>query len=177
MSSSDAIQPFHIEVSQESVVDLHDRLTRTRWPEQLPGDLWPRGVPVSYLKDLADYWLHQYDWPSHQSQLNELPQFTTVIDGQTIHFLHVRSADPNARPLLLIHGWPGSFVEFLGLIGPLTDPLAHGGEAADAFHVVIPSVPGHGFSRPLKGPGWTHGRCASAYATLMARLGYERYGV
>lgn len=173
----EGFRPFRIEVSQESVDDLHDRLARTRWPEPLPGAPWQRGVPPTYLQDLADYWLRQYDWSKYQSRLNEFPQFTTLIDGQTIHFLHVRSAEPKARPLLLIHGWPGSFVEFLDLIGPLTDPRAHGGDAADAFHVVIPSVPGHGFSGPLSGPGWTHGRCAAAYAKLMARLGYERYGV
>jgi pimeloyl-ACP methyl ester carboxylesterase len=176
-TQSEDIRPFRIEVSRESVGDLRERLARTRWPEQLPGAPWQRGVPVTYLRDLADYWLHQYDWPEHQSKLNEIPQFTTVIEGQTIHFLHIRSAEANAKPLLLIHGWPGSFVEFLDLIGPLTDPLANGGEAADAFHVVIPSVPGHGFSGLLSGPGWTHGRCAGAYAKLMSRLGYERYGV
>ena len=170
-------RPFRIEVAQERIADLHDRLARMRWPEQLPGPPWRRGVPVSYLKDLAGYWLHRYDWPKHESELNGFPQFTTAIDGQTIHFLHVRSAEPDALPLLLLHGWPGSFTEFVDLIGPLTDPRAHGGQAVDAFHLVIPSVPGYGFSTPLSGPDWTHGRCASAYATLMSRLGYESYGV
>jgi pimeloyl-ACP methyl ester carboxylesterase len=134
-------------------------------------------VPVGYVKELANYWLHGFDWPKQQTLLNRLPQFTTLVDGQTLHFLHIRSRERNARPLLLIHGWPGSFVEFLDLIGPLTDPRAHGGEPSDAFDLVIPSVPGHGFSRPLSGLGWTHGRCAAAYAKLMARLGYQHYGV
>jgi pimeloyl-ACP methyl ester carboxylesterase len=134
-------------------------------------------VPTGYLKGLAGYWREGYDWRAQEARLNAFPQFTAEIDGQTIHFLHARSPEPNALPLLLIHGWPGSFVEFIDLIGPLTDPRAHGGDPADAFHVVIPSIPGHGFSVPLSEAGWTHGRIAQAFAALMARLGYDRYGV
>jgi epoxide hydrolase len=126
---------------------------------------------------LREYWRTGYDWRAHEARLNAFPQFTTTIDGQTMHFLHVRSPEPNATPLLLIHGWPGSFVEFIELIGPLTDPAAHGGDPGDAFHVVIPSVPGFGFSTPLSETGWTHGRIAKAFTELMARLGYDSYGV
>jgi epoxide hydrolase len=157
--------------------DLRDRLARTRWPSELPSIGWSRGVPVDYLKELAEYWRTGYDWRTHEARLNEFPQFTTTIDGQNVHFLHVRSPEPDALPLMLIHGWPGSIVEFLDLVGPLTDPAAHGGDRADAFHLVIPSIPGHGFSTPLSGQGWTHGRIAGAFTALMARLGYDRYGV
>jgi pimeloyl-ACP methyl ester carboxylesterase len=170
------IRPFRIEVPQADVDDLRDRLARTRWSAEVPGAGWDRGVPIAYLRELAEHWGTAYDWRAHEAELNRYPQFTTQIDGQTIHFLHVRSAEERATPLLLIHGWPGSFVEFLDMIGPLTDPVAHGGDAADAFHLVIPSIPGHGFS-PLSGTGWTHRRIAGAWAELMARLGYERYGV
>jgi pimeloyl-ACP methyl ester carboxylesterase len=176
MTNSD-LHPFRIEVPQADLDDLHDRLARTRWPAELPGVGWSRGVPVGYLKELAEYWRTGYDWWTHEARLNGLPQFTTTIDGQTIHFLHVRSREPNATPLMLIHGWPDSIVEFLDVIGPLCDPVAHGGDAADAFHLVIPSLPGFGFSVPLREPGWTNNRVATAFAELMARLGYERYGV
>jgi epoxide hydrolase len=171
------IKPFTIAIPQADLDDLHDRLARTRWPDELPGVGWSRGVPVDYLKGLADYWANGYDWRKAEARLNQLPQFTTEIDGQTIHFLHVRSPEPNALPLMLIHGWPGSFVEFLDVIDPLTNPRADGGDAADAFHLVIPSIPGHGFSTPLSQPGWTHERIAKAFTALMARLGYDRYGV
>jgi pimeloyl-ACP methyl ester carboxylesterase len=171
------IRPFRIEVPQAALDDLADRLARTRWPAEPEGIGWSRGVPVGYLGELAEYWRTAYDWREHEARLNQLPQFTTTIDGQNIHFLHVRSPEPAATPLLLLHGWPGSVVEFLELIGPLTDPRAHGGDPADAFHVVVPSIPGHGFSGPLAGTGWNHGRMAGAYVELMARLGYDRYGV
>jgi pimeloyl-ACP methyl ester carboxylesterase len=171
------VVPFHIEVPQAAVDDLKERLARTRWPADLPDTGWSRGVPVAYLKELAEYWRTRYDWRAHEAKLNEHPQFTTVLGGQTVHFLHVRSPEPGATPLMLIHGWPGSFVEFLDLIGPLSDPRAHGGDPADAFHLVIPSIPGHAFSRPLSGPGWNRRRIATAFAALMRRLGYERYGV
>jgi pimeloyl-ACP methyl ester carboxylesterase len=171
------IRPFRIEIPQADIDDLHDRLARTRWPRELPGLGWSRGVPVEYLHGLGDYWRSGFDWRAQEARINAFPQFTTEIDSQTIHFLHVRSPKPNATPLLLIHGWPGTFVEFVDLIGPLTDPAAHGGDAADAFHVVIPSIPGFGFSTPLSEPGWTHGRIAQAFTELMARLGYDRYGV
>jgi epoxide hydrolase len=171
------IQPFRIDIPEASIVDLNDRLAGTRWPSQLANIGWSHGVPVDYLKGLADYWRTEYDWRAHEARLNAFPQFMTAIDGQAIHFLHVRSAEPNATPLLLVHGWPGSFVEFIELIGPLTDPIAHGGDPADAFHVVIPSIPGFGFSTPLSETGWTYGRIARAFIELMARLGFDRYGV
>jgi epoxide hydrolase len=169
--------PFRIAIPQAAVDDLNERLARTRWPDESPGEGWSRGVPSDYLKELAEYWRSQYDWRRQEAMLNEHPQFTTTIQGQTVHFLHVRSREPNATPLMLIHGWPGSFVEFLDLIGPLTDPGAHGGDPADAFHLVIPSIPGHGFSRPLTASTWTHQHVAAAFTELMSRLGYERYGV
>lgn len=177
MAIAAEITPFRIDVPQADLDDLRQRLAETRWPSELEGVGWSRGVPVDYLHGLAAYWRDGFDWRAQEAKLNEFPQFTTVIDGQTIHFLHVRSPEPNATPLLLIHGWPGSFVEFIDMIGPLTDPAAHGGDPADAFHVVIPSIPGHGFSVPLSEPGWNHSRCAQAYVELMTRLGYERFGV
>ena len=175
--TGEEIRPFHIAIPQADVDDLNDRLARTRWPSELPGVGWSRGVPVDYLKGLSEYWRSDYDWRTHEARLNEYVHFTTEIDGQTIHFLHVRSPETDATPLMLIHGWPGSFVEFIDLIGPLTDPVAHGGDPSDAFHVVIPSVPGFGFSTPLSEAGWTHGRIAKAFTELMAGLGYDRYGV
>jgi epoxide hydrolase len=177
MDDDTGIRPFRIAISEADLDDLHDRLARTRWPGELEGIDWARGVPVDYLKGLAESWRTDYDWRAWEAKLNAYPQFTTEIDGQTIHFLHVPSPESNAIPLLLIHGWPGSFVEFIDLIGPLTDPGAYGGNPADAFHVVIPSIPGHGFSMPLSEPGWTHDRIAKAFVELMRRLGYDRYGV
>jgi pimeloyl-ACP methyl ester carboxylesterase len=171
------IRPFRIEISDAELQDLRDRLARTRWPDPLPGEPWERGVPLSYLKELGEYWHTSYEWRRHEARLNELPQFTTTIDGTRVHFLHVRSPQADATPLMLIHGWPGSVVEFLDVIGPLTDPGAHGGDPGDAFHLVIPSIPGFAFSGPIDEPGWTHGRIAGAFAELMARLGYDRYGV
>ena len=171
------IRPFHINIPQADIDNLNERLGRIRWPSELAGIGWRRGVPVDYLKGLAEYWRTGYDWRTHEARLNAFPQFTTEIDGQMIHFLHARSPEPSATPLMLIHGWPGSFIEFMELIGPLTDPVAHGGDPTDAFHVVIPSVPGFGFSTPLSEVGWTHGRIARAFTVLMARLGYDRYGV
>jgi len=173
----DGLRPFLIDIPQADLDDLRDRLARTRWPDELPGRAWSRGVPEGYLRELAEYRRTTYDWRAHEVELNRYPQFTTTIDGQNVHFLHVRSREPNATPLMLIHGWPGSVVEFLDVIGPLPDPRARGGDPADAFHLVIPSIPGHGFSRPLSGPGWTHARIASAFTELMRRLGYERYGI
>ncbi|WP_328426704.1 epoxide hydrolase [Micromonospora sp. NBC_00389] len=168
--------PFKIEISQDRLDDLRRRLADARWPSQLPGTSWEAGVPLGYLKDLADYWGTSYDWRAHEAQLNEFPQFTTAIDGQTVHFLHVRSPEPGALPLIITHGWPGSIVEFMKIIGPLTDPARYGGDPADAFHVVAPSLPGFGFSNPLSAPGWDTSRVARAWATLMERLGYHRYG-
>lgn len=170
------IQPFKINIPQADLGDLQERLARTRWPNELPGLGWSRGVPLAYLKELAAYWRTGYDWRKHEARLNEFPQFTTEIDGQNIHFLHVRSPEPDALPLILIHSWPGSFVEFTTMIGPLTNPRAHGGDSTDAFHVVVPSIPGFGFSIPVREVGWTTGRTARAFIELMSRLGYKRYG-
>src|SRR5919204_406335 len=170
------IRPHRIEISQTQLDDLHERLARTRWPDELPGVGWSRGVPLDYLKELAEYWRTGYDWRVHEAQLNAFPQFTTEIDGQTIHFLHVRSLEPDALPLIVTHGYPGSIVEFLRIIGPLTDPRAHGGDPADAFHIVAPSLPGFGFSTPVRETGWALARIARAWAALMRLLGYTRYG-
>ena len=180
MKYSDAtqpIRPFRVAVPQDELDDLRLRIRRTRWAPDLPGTGWERGVPTAYLRELAGYWADGFDWRAQEAALNQFPQYTTTIDGTRVHFLHVRSGEPDAIPLLLIHGWPGSVVEFLDLIGPLTGPAAHGGAPADAFHVVIPSLPGYGFSGPQPGSGWTDSRMAAALAGLMARLGYDRYGV
>jgi epoxide hydrolase len=170
------IRPFRLDIPQADLDDLRDRLARTRWPDEPPGAGWTRGVPLGYLKELAAYWRDSYDWRKHEARLNEFPQFTTTIDGANVHFLHVRSPEPDALALVLTHGWPGSIVEFLNVIGPLTDPAAHGGDPADAFDLVIPSLPGHGLSGPTREAGWTTSRVARAWAQLMARLGYDRYG-
>ena len=172
------IRPFRIEVPQAELDDLRERLGRTRWPSEIPGVGWSRGVPLDYLKELSEYWRNGYSWREWEARLNGLAQFTTTIDGQNIYFLHVRSPEPDALPLILTHGWPSSPVEFLKVIGPLTDPRAHGGESADAFHVVIPSLPGYGFSTPVREKGWGNlFYVAQAWAELMRRLGYERYAV
>jgi pimeloyl-ACP methyl ester carboxylesterase len=174
--TTDEVRPFRVEVPQADLDDLRERLARTRFPDEIPGVGWSRGVPLGYLKGLTAYWQNGYDWRRWEARLNEFPQFTTTIDGQTIHFLHVRSPEPGALPLLISHGYPSSVVEFLEVIGPLTDPVSHGGSAADAFHVVAPSIPGFGFSTPVREAGWEMARTARAYAGLMDRLGYERYG-
>jgi pimeloyl-ACP methyl ester carboxylesterase len=172
----DELTPFRIEVPDEQLGDLRERLHRTRWPEAETVTDWSQGVPLDYLRDLCAYWADAYDWRATEARLNALPQFRTRIDGLGIHFLHARSPHPDALPLLLTHGWPGSIIEFLKVIGPLTDPVAHGGQAADAFHVVCPSLPGYGFSdRPAR-PGWGIERIAGAWLTLMERLGYQRFG-
>jgi epoxide hydrolase len=173
---SDQLAPFHIEVPQDTLDDLRERLTRTRWPEAETVTDWSQGVPRSYLRDLCRYWADGYDWRATEQRLNRLPQFRTHLDGLGIHFLHLRSPHQEALPLVLTHGWPGSVVEFLKVIGPLTDPVAHGGAAADAFHLVCPSLPGYGFSDKPTQPGWGVQRIASAWIQLMARLGYARYG-
>ena len=170
------IRPFQVQVSDEALDDLRSRLGGTRWPSEVPGAGWSRGVPLGYLKELAGYWRDGFDWRKQEAELNQVPQFTTEIDGQTIHFLHVRSPEPGALPLIVSHGYPGSVVEFLDLLGPLSDPRAHGGDPADAFHLVIPSLPGFGFSTPMTEPGWAMARTTRAWAELMARLGYDRYG-
>ncbi|HZD68956.1 MAG TPA: alpha/beta fold hydrolase [Actinomycetes bacterium] len=170
------LTPFRIEVPKEQLSDLRERLHRTRWPEAETVADWSQGVPLAYLRELCAYWADAYDWRVTEARLNALPQFRTRIDGLGIHFLHVRSPHPGALPLVLTHGWPGSVVEFLKVIGPLADPTAHGGLAADAFHVVCPSLPGYGFSGRPATPGWGIERIAGAWTTLMERLGYRRYG-
>ena len=169
---SENIQPFRIEIRQTDVDYLHHRLASARWPGELPGAGWTRGVPLGYLKELAEHWRTQYDWRSAEARLNSYPQFVTEIDGQRIHFLHVRSGQPDAKPLLITHGFPSSVAEFLHLIEPLVDPAA-----GQAFHVIAPSLPGYAFSTPLSAAGWAMGRTARAWVELMRRLGYERYGV
>jgi pimeloyl-ACP methyl ester carboxylesterase len=170
------IRPFRVDIPQIEMDDLHDRLGRTRWPDELPEVGWSRGVPLGYLQDITEHWRASYDWREWEATLNGVPQFTTEIDGQNLHFLHARSPEPGALPLIISHGYPGSVVEFLDVIGPLTDPVSHGGEAADAFHVVAPSIPGFGFSTPVREAGWEMARTARAFAELMRRLGYESYG-
>ncbi|GAB4589185.1 epoxide hydrolase family protein [Nocardia sp. IFM 10818] len=174
---STEITPFRIDIPQQQLDDLRSRLDGARLPAPLPGDDWDTGVPVHWLRELVDYWRDEYDWRAAEAELNRYPQFTTEIDGQRIHFLHVRSPEEHATPLLLTHGWPGSVAEFLDVIGPLSDPRAHGGDPADAFHLVIPALPGFGFSGPVSDSGWTMDRIGRAWAELMNRLGYERYGV
>jgi pimeloyl-ACP methyl ester carboxylesterase len=175
MTKKDSIRPFRIEIPQTELDDLQSRLAQTRWPRDLDGMGWDRGAPVSYLRPLAEYWRDRFDWRQQEAYLNEFPQFVTDVDGQQLHFVHIRSEVPEARPLLMLHGWPSSFVEFLDLVGPLTDPVAYGGRAQDAVHLVIPSLPGYGFS-PLSGAGWGDlFRVAGAFAELMTRLGYDRF--
>ncbi|GIH28376.1 hypothetical protein Aph01nite_66860 [Acrocarpospora phusangensis] len=169
---SEEITPFRINVPQSDLDDLHARLDNTRWADQIPDTDWDYGVPVAYVKRLADYWRDQYDWRAWEAKLNAYPQFTTEIDGQNVHFLHVRSPREDALPLMLTHGWPGSVVEYLKAIEPLTNPPA----GQQAFHLVIPSLPGFGFSGPTKERGWSRFRTAKAWAELMRRLGYDRYG-
>jgi hypothetical protein len=173
-----AIRPFRIEIPQADLDDLCARLANTRWADPAPDGRsgFGRGVPLAYLRELADYWRDGFDWRAQEARLNEFPQYTTEIDGQTIHFLHVRSPEPDATPLIVTHGYPGSVVEFLELIGPLTDPRSYGGDPRDAFHLVVPSLPGFGFSTPVTSPGWEVGRTTEAFAELMRRLGYNRYG-
>ncbi|WP_214401295.1 epoxide hydrolase family protein [Pseudonocardia lacus] len=189
-----AIRPFRVTVAQADLDDLQERLRRTRWANELPVEVevevegtatrpgpvlpgWEYGVPLAYVKRLVDYWRDGYDWPGWEARLNEHPQFVTEIDGQDIHFLHVRSPEPDALPLVLTHGWPNSVVEYLDLIGPLSDPRAHGGDPADAFELVIPSIPGFAFSGPTTEPGWNRHRIARAWVELMTRLGHDRFGV
>jgi len=169
-------EPFRIEIADVVLGDLRDRLARTRWPEHATVDDWSQGMPLAYAQELCDYWRAGYDWRRCEAQLNAIPQFRGEIDGLRIHFLHVRSPHRGALPLILTHGWPGSVVEFMKIIGPLVDPPAHGGDPADAFDVVCPSLPGYGFSDKPTTRGWGTRRIASAWAQLMARLGYLRYG-
>jgi epoxide hydrolase len=168
--------PFTVAVPEETLVDLRARLDRTRFIDDFEGDGWTYGVSRSYLRELCDYWRTTFDWRAQEATLNSFDQFQIHVDGQPIHFIHARSPNPGALPLLLVHGWPGSIFEFVKVIGPLADPVAYGGDEVDAFHVVSPSIPGYGFSGPTIEPGWGSRRIASAFARLMQRLGYERYG-
>ena len=176
VTTAEEIRPFRIDVSDAELEDLRDRLARTRWPDELPGVGWSYGVARDFVKEMTELWRTSFDWRKQEAVLNEFQQFTTTIDGTNVHFLHVRSREPNAMPLILTHGWPGSVAEFLDVIGPLTDPVSHGGGAADAFDLVIPSIPGYGFSGPTNETGWDSARAAKAWDALMKRLGYERYG-
>jgi pimeloyl-ACP methyl ester carboxylesterase len=169
------IRSFHLEIPQAQIDDLHQRVAASRWPSrELVADR-SQGVQLATLQELARFWTSEYDWRRCESRLNALPQFTTEIDGVEIHFIHVRSPHEDALPLIMTHGWPGSVVELLDTVGPLTDPTAHGGNAEDAFHLVLPSLPGYGFSGEPTELGWESGRIAQAWAVLMERLGYARY--
>lgn len=171
----ESVDPFEVSVDPDAIDDLRTRLERARWPDQLPDAGWEYGTERETLRSLCDYWREEFDWAAFDARCNAFDQYTTTIDGQRIHFYHVRSPEPSATPLLLSHGWPGSVTEFLDVLGPLTDPTAHGGDPEDAFHVVAPSLPGFGFSGPTGEPGWDVPRMADAFATLMDRLGYDRF--
>jgi pimeloyl-ACP methyl ester carboxylesterase len=172
---SDAIEPFHLDIPQSELDELRARLDRTRWPEaETVGD-WSQGAPLAPVRVLCEHWRTAYDWRRCEAMLNGFGQHRTTLDGLPIHFLHIRSPEPSALPLVMTHGWPGSVIEFHKVIGKLTDPAAHGGEARDAFHLVIPSLPGYGFSGKPASPGWKVERIATAWATLMGRLGYTRW--
>jgi epoxide hydrolase len=172
---TEPIQPFAIKVDDAVLADLHERLSRTRFADQIAGTGWEYGIPLDYLRELVAYWRDEYDWRTHEARLNELDHFRTRIDGQSIHFVHARATNPDALPVLMTHGWPGSVVEFLDVIPQLTHPEEHGGTAGDGFHVVAPSLPGYGFSEPTRTTGWDATRVARAFIELMRRLGYERY--
>jgi len=172
---SETIEPFRIQVSDAALADLRRRLDATRWPERETVADWSQGIPLAYVQDVCRYWAERYDWRVREERLNAVPQFRTLLDGLGIHFLHVRSPERAALPLVMTHGWPGSIVEFQKVLGPLTDPVAHGGEPRDAFHVVCPTLPGYGFSDKPTAPGWKVEKIADAWAELMLRLGYGRY--
>src|SRR3954470_12347497 len=176
MPSDEAITPFRVEIPEAVLDDLRDRLARTRWPDQIPASGWGYGTDLAYLQDLCEYWGTKFDWHAQEDRFNRWPHFLTTIDGQQIHFIHARSDNPDALPLVITHGWPGSVAEFLDVIEPLRDPRSHGGDPSDAFHVVCPSIPGYGWSGPTASTGWDVRRVAEAWKVLMARLGYERYG-
>ncbi|WP_433892236.1 epoxide hydrolase family protein [Streptomyces sp. CA-111067] len=175
LSPSPLVRPFTVAVPDSEIEDLKQRLARTRWPSPETVPDWSQGVRLENAKALIDYWGREYDWRRFEAELNRFPQFLTEIDGLDIHFIHVRSGNPGAMPLILTHGWPGSIVEFLKLIGPLTDPVAFGGNVEDSFDVVVPSLPGFGFSGKPAGTGWNVSRVAGAWAELMKRLGYEKW--
>ncbi len=171
-----AVEPFRVEVAEDVLADLRERILDTRWPDQLADAGWDYGTDLGWLRRTAAYWADGYDWRQAEAALNTWPHLLTTIDGQRIHAIHARSPHPDALPLLITHGWPGSVAEFLEVIGPLIDPTVDGGDPADAFHVVAPSLPGYGWSGPTTERGWDVKRSAGAFAQLMARLGYDRYG-
>ncbi len=175
MSNETEIEPFSIDVPEEALDDLHRRLEETRLPDEETVSDQSQGVQLATLQELARYWESEYDWRKCQAKLNDLPQFKTEIDGLDIHFIHVRSDHEEALPLIVTHGWPGSILEFLKIIEPLTDPTAHGGNASDAFHLVIPSMPGYGYSGKPTETGWDPGRIGRAWVELMKRLGYTEF--
>jgi pimeloyl-ACP methyl ester carboxylesterase len=170
-----AVRPFQVGFPEEELAELRRRINATRWPERETVTDDSQGVPLALMQDLARYWATDYDWGRCEAQLNALPHFITEIDGLDIHFIHVRSHHEDALPLIVTHGWPGSFIEQLKIIEPLTDPTAHGASSDEAFHVVIPSLPGHGFSAKPSATGWDPGRIARAWVVLMKRLGYDRF--
>lgn len=174
-SPPDAVEPFRVEVPQEVLDDLRDRIRDTRYPDQLPDAGWDYGTDLGWLRRAAAHWADEYDWRAAEATLNRWPHVVTRIDGQRIHAIHARSPHEGALPMIITHGWPGSVSEFLRVIDPLVDPAAHGGDPADAFHVVVPSLPGYGFSGPTTERGWDVRRTAEAFAELMARLGHDRY--
>jgi pimeloyl-ACP methyl ester carboxylesterase len=169
------IRPFRVDIPEEALEDLRRRIEATRWPERETVDDDSQGVPLATMQELARHWATEHDWRRCETKLNALPQFLTEIDGLDIHFLHLRSQHADALPLIVTHGWPGSIIEQLKIIGPLTDPTSHGGSEADAFHVVIPSLPGHGFSAKPTATGWDPMRTARAWVVLMGRLGHTRF--
>ncbi|MGE3598824.1 MAG: epoxide hydrolase family protein, partial [Dehalococcoidia bacterium] len=171
-----AVRPFTIQVPESVLDDLRARLRQTRWPGEVPGTGWTYGTNLAYLRELVQYWLDEYDWRTHEAALNRLPQFLATVDGLQVHFVHVRGNGPNPIPLIISHGWPGSFVEMVEVIGPLADPAAYGGDPADAFDVIVPSLPGYGFSQPASEPGMTPRRIGDLFVKLMTDvLGYPRF--
>ncbi|HIF93788.1 MAG TPA: epoxide hydrolase [Myxococcales bacterium] len=167
--------PFEIKIADEALDDLKQRLANTRWADAETVDDWSQGTPEAYLREVCDYWGNQYDWRAREERLNRFPQFKTNLNGLDIHFIHVKSPESTATPMIMTHGWPGSIVEFQKVIGPLSDPVAHGGQAEDAFDIICPSLPGYGFSDKPTEPGWGIEKIAATWAALMARLGYEKY--
>jgi pimeloyl-ACP methyl ester carboxylesterase len=175
MSAKSEIIPFQIDIADEALEDLKQRLANTRWADAETVDDWSQGTPQAYLREICDYWRTQYDWRAREERLNRFPQFKTNLNGIDIHFIHVKSPESTATPLIMTHGWPGSIVEFQKVIGPLSDPVAHGGQAEDAFDIVCPSLPGYGFSDKPTETGWGIEKIAKTWAALLARLGYEKY--
>lgn len=175
LGDAESIEPFKVDVPQRRIDDLNARLDNARWPDQLPGVGWEYGTERSYLQDLCEYWREEFDWNAFEDRLNQFDQYVTTIDGQRVHFYHVKSSEPDAQPLLLSHGWPGSVTEFLDVLGPLTDPASHGGDPEDGFNIVAPSLPGYGFSGTTHERGYDVRKMAETFDTLMDRLDYDNY--